>query len=352
MALRSSGSILDTTRAPILQRVRTAKSELLVAAPFISAGVAAEISRASLGAPAEKRMLLTALNDDAVARGYLDPAGLRLLADSGFEIRSIRNLHAKFVLVDGAWGVVGSGNLTSTGLAGARRRNLELGVVLTRSQVAAAREIAMRWWEKGAPVDDAELSRCERLAAASRGSGRRRGGGVGPFVFGENDDPEIPDLGRKRRDGTRVRSGLWMKMLYHHTRRDIPDWWRGVEWISDGRPPPSPSHLVGGPRYEVGDLLVFYLLEKGGPVRCCPAVAEVLSKPAYDPERVAASGAPGDELQWPWTTRVKVLSSTSLQKAPSLDDLDVAPESVRQQGRIVLEARQFEAARARIVAGA
>lgn len=139
-------------------------------------------------------------------------------------------------------------------------------------------------------------------------------------------------------------------MLYHHTRRDIPNWWRRVKWISDGRPPPSPEHLVGGPCYEVGDLLVFYLLEKGGPVRCCPAVAEVESKPIYDPEFVAANGASGDELQWPWVTKVKVLDSTSLDDAPTLGDLQVAPQSVRQQGRIVLEARQFEAAKRRIAA--
>jgi len=140
-------------------------------------------------------------------------------------------------------------------------------------------------------------------------------------------------------------------MLYHHTRRDTPNWWRHVKWISDGRPPPSPEQLVGGPRYEVGDLLVFYLLEKGGPVRCCPAVAEVMGEPTYDPEFVAANGAPGDELQWPWVTKVKVLDSTSLDKAPRLKDLEVAPGSVRQQGRIVLEAGQFEAAKAGIAAG-
>lgn len=346
-----SGSIVDTTRGPILQRVRRAQSELIIAAPFISKGVAAEISRASLAARAEKRMLLTALNEDAVARGYLDPAGLRILAESGFEIRSVRNLHAKFVLVDRDWGVVGSGNLTSKGLAGKRRRNLELGVVLTTPQIAAARKIAMRWWQRGGPVDDKVLNKYAGLER-SAGSGRRRSGGVGPFIDGEDDGEAIPDLGRSGRSRRRARTGLWLKMLYHHTRRDIPDWWRRVEWVSDGRPPPSPERLVGGPRYRVGDLMVFYLLEKGGPVRCCPAVAEVEGTSEYDPEFVAANGTPGDELQWPWVTKVKMLDSASLDDAPTLDDLEVGPQSVRQQGRIVLEARQFEAARTRIAAAA
>jgi hypothetical protein len=349
MARAGSSGIVETTRRPVLQQVREATSELVIAAPFISKGVAAEVSRAALAGCARKRLLLTALNDDAVMRGYLDPAGLRVLAEAGFEIRSIRNLHAKIVLVDGAWGVVGSGNLTSTGLAGKRRRNLELGVVLTSAQVAAARKIAMRWWKLGGPVDEALLKKYQALERSS-GSGRRRRGGVGPFINGEEDGEEIPDLGWQRRDGSRPRTGLWLKMLYHHTRRESPNWWRRVKWISDGRPPPSADHLVGGPRYEMGDLLVFYLLEKGGPVRCCPAIAEVKAAPRYDPEFVAANALPGDELQWPWVTKVKVLDSTSLDHAPVLGDLDVASQSVRQQGRLVLEARQFEVARKQIAA--
>jgi phospholipase D-like protein len=351
MARVRPGSVVDVIRRPILRQVRSAESELVIAAPFISAGVAAEISRASLAAQAKKRMLLTALNDDAVARGYLDPTGLRLLAESGFEIRSIRNLHAKFVLVDRDWGVVGSGNLTSRGLAGKRRRNLELGVVLTPSQVAATRTIAMRWWKAGGEVDGKSLDKSERLAASTSRSSQRLRGGIGPFVDGEDEDEVIPDLGRRDKQGKRKRTGLWLKMLYHHTRRDTPNWWRDVEWVSDGRPPPSPTRLVGGPRYEIGDLLVFYLLEKGGPVRCCPAVAEVQSEPMHNPDFVAEHGASGDELKWPWVTQVEVLDSTSLQDAPTLDDLGVAPQSVRQQGRIVLEAGQFEAARAGIEAG-
>lgn|GEM_PF-2784770 len=351
MARVKSGSIVDSTRDLLVGRVRRAQAELVIAAPFLSSGVAAEISRASLAARAKSRMLLTALNDDAVARGYLDPAGLRLLAESGFEIRSIRNLHAKFALVDREWGVIGSGNLTTRGLAGKRRRNLELGVVLTTPQVVAARRIAMRWWRLSGPVDEKALSKSERLAG-SRRSGWRRRGGVGPFLYGEDEDESIPDLGRRDKQGNRKRTGLWLKMLYHHTRRDDPNWWRRVKWVSDGRPPPSADRLVGGPRYEIGDLLIFYLLEKGGSVRCCPAVAEVQSEPRYEPEFVAENAFPGDELQWPWVTNVKVLDSISLDDAPRLADLEVAPQSVRQQGRIVLEAGQFEAARAKIAAGA
>jgi hypothetical protein len=107
--------------------------------------------------------------------------------------------------------------------------------------------------------------------------------------------------------------------------------------------------LVGGPRYALGDLLVFYLVERGGPTRCCPAIAEVRKLPRYAPDVVRARGAPGDAEKWPWLTDVKVLHSTSLSDAPRLRDLGVESKSVRQQGRIVLSESQFEAARQAMV---
>jgi len=331
--------VVDTTRDVLLERIRSARSEVMVAAPYLSQAVAAEISLAALESRSKSRMLLTALNDGAVAGGFLAPAGLRLLIESRFEVRSIRNLHAKFALIDRKWGIVGSGNLTSSGLAGQRRRNLELGVILSAGEVVPARRIAARWWKKGKPVDPATLARYERMAPKSRG-GSRRSGGFGPIVEGSDEPPQpIPE---RRRGGS---TGLWLKMMHHYPGRDGPNWWRSVKWVSDGRPPPSPKRLVGGPSYSRDDLMVFYLVEKGGSVRRCPAIAKVVEEARYRPSHVARHGFPGDELKWPWVTKVEVLDSSSLDQAPRLDDLDVSPKSVRQQGRLVLQPEQFEAAR-------
>jgi hypothetical protein len=52
--------------------------------------------------------------------------------------------------------------------------------------------------------------------------------------------------------------------------------------------------------------------------------------------------------QWPWVTEVKVLHDTSLRRAPTLDDIGVRSESVRQQGHIVLSEEHFLAARRHI----
>jgi phosphatidylserine/phosphatidylglycerophosphate/cardiolipin synthase-like enzyme len=70
---------------------------------------------------------------------------------AGFEIRSLRNLHAKVLLTDDRWGLIGSGNLT---VAGANGGNAELGITLSAAQTQIARRDHFeRWWEAGQPLD-------------------------------------------------------------------------------------------------------------------------------------------------------------------------------------------------------
>lgn len=322
-----------------MEGIRKAQSEVLIATPFLSLEVAQEVALAALASTAEKRMFLTALNDRAISGGFLNPKGLRVLSDARFEIRSLRNLHAKVCLVDGSAGILGSGNLTTAGLGGRRRKNLELGVELAKPQAASARKIVAGWWREAKPVNDAVIDRCSKLTPSYGGGA---GGGFGSFLYG--DETELPE---RRPSGS---TGIWLKMLYHHRRRDQPNWWRKVSWISDGRPPPSPQKLVNGPRYKTGDLILFYLVEVGGSVRCCPAVAKVTELPRHDPRFVRRNGFPGDELKWPWVTKIKVIDSTSLEEAPDLEDIEVDPKSTERRGRLVLQPDQLAAARTIIAA--
>jgi len=88
--------------------------------------------------------LITALNESAVAGGYLSTEALEDFVAAQFEVRSLRNLHAKVLLADSSWGFIGSGNLTE---AGANRRNAELGIVLSPQQARKAdRRYFERWW--------------------------------------------------------------------------------------------------------------------------------------------------------------------------------------------------------------
>jgi hypothetical protein len=339
---RPRSPLVQVAREPLLAAVRSAQRKVFIAAPFVSGDVAAALAKGALASTASERRFLTALTEGSVRSGFLNPRGLRKLMDSGFQIASIPNLHAKVALVDNRWGLVGSGNLTNSGLGGRKTANVELGVGLTRSQIQEGWRIAEAWWDAASPVTAADLAPYEQMARARgdrRRSGRRHG-----REFPAPEGTEVEDIRRRRS------TGLWLKMMYHDTRRNRREWWRNRRWISDGRPPPSDDHLVGGPRYAVGDLLVFYLVERGGPVRCCPAIAEVRGPTRYDPAYVGAHGRPGDADQWPWVTEVRVLHSTSLQDAPTLSDVGVSPSSVRRQGHIKLSESQFAAARDRILA--
>ena len=120
-------------RRRLLQQIRSAKDRIWLVSPFISAPVAASICTAAAESRASERRLLTALDARSVQCGVLDPAALSLLRDCEFEIASVDNLHAKFMLVDSAWGLIGSGNLTGAGMGGEDGGgNYEMGVLLTR----------------------------------------------------------------------------------------------------------------------------------------------------------------------------------------------------------------------------
>jgi hypothetical protein len=331
----ASGQLIEVARPLLLKRLRQAKREVVLVAPFLTMEVADALGQSATTSSATRLRLLTALTKRSVIAGVLDPAALALLTDYGFEVRSIRNLHAKLTLVDEGWGLLGSGNLTTRGLGGGPNGNVELGVVLSPPQIRQARAVAARWWRQAAPVTTAELAAYSKLPRAPGVPGA--GMGVGPVLPVDADDLLV----RKRRGST----GWWLKMLYHDTRAGQPDWWRRVSWVSDGRPPANPLKPTGGPRYQSGDLLVFYLVERDGPVRCCPAIAEVQAIARYDPEFVRTNAAAGEHLQWPWVTPVRVRHATTLAKAPLLRQLPVRPESVRRHGHLVLSRDQYLNAR-------
>jgi phosphatidylserine/phosphatidylglycerophosphate/cardiolipin synthase-like enzyme len=140
--------------------LRGARRKVDIATPFLSKPVAGLLVRESHNA--RQRRILTAVNGPAVAGGYLDPLGVEIFIEAGFETRSLRNLHAKVVLADTSWGLVGSGNLTVAGSNGA---NAELGVVLTSAQIRRARGHFEEWWSAAEPVD---LSYLRRLARTRR----------------------------------------------------------------------------------------------------------------------------------------------------------------------------------------
>lgn len=280
--------------------------------PFMSKGVADVLAEAAALSDATDRRMLTALVENSVRFGVLDPKGLRRLKSAGFELASIRNLHAKVTVVD-QWGLVGSGNLTRAGLGGTKG-NVELGVVLDGRQVRSAVKIFDEWWRAAEPIEFADIDAFDRIKRVRGGS--RTGKTHGP----ELPVPEGRELERKRAEREPAKSGrgLWMKAAYFDPATDQPGWWLRDYWISDGT----------DPGYQVGDLIVLYLGGANSP-RCCPALLEVRAEPVHDPAKVDREAKRGEGLRWPWVTAVECVHDAPIDLAPHPRDFGIDPRSLQ-----------------------
>jgi len=330
----NSKSVIEWSRDELYARLQAATSEVFIASPFLSAEVAHQVVLRTAASGAGRFRLLTCLSPAATSQGVLDPQGLLELAEAGWELRSGRNLHAKVSLVDRRWGLIGSGNLTVRGLGGEDvRASAELGVVLSRSQVREAEEIALRWWEEAESIGPEEIEKCP---PRRRRQGRQRSA-VGP------------DLGQKDAlEGTpEQRSGIWLKMIYDRTETRGPEWWDSHGWVSDRHLLREGDRPILRPSYQEGDLLVLYVVGRG-----CPAIVEVTRAAEFEPERVREDpdAQPDDWKRWGWVTEVHCIHSVPVEQAPSLRDIGVASASVKRHGHIQLGPQQLARARAALLA--
>jgi hypothetical protein len=105
MATGDAGELVTYARTELLARIRGAEQRVWLASPFLSKPVAEEIVIAVEESSASERRLLTALVAGSVQTRVLDPGALETLLDSGFELCSVPNLHAKLSLTDMSWGL-------------------------------------------------------------------------------------------------------------------------------------------------------------------------------------------------------------------------------------------------------
>lgn len=309
---------------------RRARRSVIVVSPFMTADVAAYLVRACDDGAARDRRLLTALNAAAVEGGYLDPDAVQEFIAGGFETRSLRNLHAKLLIADDSWALVGSGNLTTAGSNGG---NAELGVVLDPAQARQARKKHFdRWWKEAEPLDVAYMQSLRRKRP--RAPKRRRRDGRGG-IFNQASDV---DLGAFSRDKTG--SGYWLKILYGSEDRATAAHWRGRTWVSDRHTErPGGGNPLGKPSYRVGEHLVIYV--STGPRKACPAIVRVADPPTFSPDLVEREASRADAERYGWVTWVDHVASLPLHRAPTLREIGVASQSVRQHGHIRLDRRQY-----------
>jgi len=326
MATGNAGELVTYARTELLTRIRGAEQRVWLASPFLSKPIADEIATAVVESSVEERRLLTALVAGSVQTRVLNPGGLETLLDAGFEICSVSNLHAKVSLIDSSWGLVGSGNLTNSGLGSEGRANVELGVVLDDGQIATAAELFVRWWDDASPVganaiaEYTALPRLKQLPGQPVAYGAPVGVGLPQSFEDILAEDELTAGGR----------GYWVKSNYQ--RHDNPTWWeRG--WISDWRQA----------SYAIGDLIVLYLSAKDGGPAICPAVVRVTEQSELAREWIAEHGDPEAALQWPYRTRVEVVGEVPIEFGAKLESFGLTGQSL-QSGYCSITRQQFEQA--------
>ena len=318
------GRLVAFARGELFGRVESAAERVLLASPFLSLPVAEHLAEIARRAEASDRRLITALVPGSVRVGVLDPKALLLLMEDGFEVRSIRNLHAKVSIVDG-WGLVGSGNLTKAGLGGTARGNVELGVVLNPSQVSDAEARFERWWRQAKRVPAAvaeEFDQLDRIAGDAAD-----GEGFGPAL----EEPQTEELERILAEDVEVAAsrGYWIKGAYHSPTE--PDWWT-QGWISD----------VQLPNYAVGDLVFVYLGKRNDGPQRCPAVLRVSSPPRKDREFVLAERDDEAADHWPYVTKTAFVADVlPVERGADLSLIAKTGRSV-QRGNCRIDREEFE----------
>jgi hypothetical protein len=149
----------------------------------------------------------------------------------------------------------------------------------------------------------------------------------------------------------------WLKLGYHRDERADPAHWRDhVSWVNDGpgrasvvwektpQPLTGASYPTHGPRYEIGDRLVMYLVEP----QCCPAILEVSGVPVWDPDLVDEAVV-GHGDRWGVVTPTEYIGAVQLDQAPSLEDIGFAAASLNQGGHRHLTSAQYAEADYRIL---
>lgn len=210
--------------------VDTVRNTFRLAVPYYSYEPIAQLLKRSKG---RKKFFLFALEERAVKGNFQSISAISaILKDNAAEVRFIKNLHAKFFVVDEKRAVVTSANLTGGGLDD----NIEMGVRF--DDPAAVKRLVHHFdalWAKAATITVKELDYYDALP---RGKGKdgKRGKAHGPKVkVGKQPKrppvPGTPALGWivVHSEKAYKREGVWknpMKQLRNEwsAKEGVLDW--------------------------------------------------------------------------------------------------------------------------------
>lgn len=257
-----------------------AGGDVLLSSPYLTLDVAKRLAGIASNSKFDW-LLLTRLDAPAVANGYLSVEGLDALLDARVRLVDCQRLHAKVYLVGDGFGLVGSANLTGSGLGTATAKNLEITVRLDPSQVPAIRDQLRKWETTGKIVDSARLITLAKEAEGLPRSRRTPSSRTGATAPTTADVEQLLADARHRQ--------LWAKGHYGDA---YLDGWRKKSWFS--------SPAKARPRFAPSDLVVIYSLAARGVYAVVEVVDEAVEDSAFVAEQLGSHEA-GD--RWPYVNR-------------------------------------------------
>lgn len=289
-----------------------AQQSVDLVSPFLSAPIAAMLAQLATTSTAKWR-LLTNLNSAAVARGVLNPLGLRRLQAAGVELLHVDRLHAKVALVDGTYGFLGSANLTNAGLGASQVSNVELSITLDVAAASAAATFVSSWASEATPISSSDIDAAEAAARLLHVAMPRpmaaisEPGAVMTLIDTADDLLHAATSAR-----------VWVKAVFGGADRADAKMYDG-ELIG--------SSKAGKPSFAPGDLLVMYY--KWSSV-CC-RVVEVVGETLLAPEMLIEQGvSPEDSERWPWATPVRDRLHVPAENGVRLDRFGLTGQSLQR----------------------
>lgn len=172
-------------RATLLECTQSA-DYLLIVCPFIKASVIKELLATF---PAKRVEVITRMNTADFYDGVSDTEAIRILLESGAQVRALKGLHTKLYIFDDTKAIVGSANLTASALD----TNFELGHLTTdEDAVFECIEYFDELWEKAANDVTLELvDKCDQILQTAQNAERPKHPS-GLKDFGTQTSPKLP----------------------------------------------------------------------------------------------------------------------------------------------------------------
>lgn len=286
--MTSQPRILETASEWLQSALSDPDGDVVLTSPYLSYIVCRSIADAAMGS-SRSWTLCTVLDPLAVASGFLSVQGMVLMLDAGVEVRHVDLLHAK-CFIAGSRGMLGSANLTGTGLGSSVNANRELGVELNWDQLEEARAMINAWPSRSVSKSDLDdlAVQAARLPKPT------------PGMRDWDEDSALFDVERLLADAQDPERSLWVKV---EGGAPVLEQWR-QEWRFANPGSKRGDRWIGEPTIKTGDLV--FICATG--TKDCYVVVEVTTDPELLPNDYvewAAHREGEDSERWPWVNRTR-----------------------------------------------